>query len=452
MRRGNTAAYRLWKSMQRNEQVTVSVESIGGLERRMKAEVPAERIDAEIEKRLKKVARTAKIKGFRPGKVPLKVVRQRFGNDVRKEVVTEVVQTTWYETISEHKLRPVGGPRIETQENTAGADLAFTATFEVLPDIELKGHEGIGVERPVAEIQASDVDEMLEKIRRQRGHWHAVERASGAGDRVVVDFEGTIDGEPFSGGTGSAVPVVLGEGRMLEDFEKGLTGLTAGEERSIEVRFPEDYGAEEVAGKTAIFKVTAQRVEEEHLPELDDAFAASFGIEEGGMAKLRAEVEDNMREEMAGKVREVMKRQVLEGLLEANEVELPSALVEQEIEAMRHDMIRRMGGEVTDISQLPPREPFEESARRRVSLGLLIGEVRRRAELTLDQDLIRAKLQEIAAGYPNPEEVVKIYASNRDLMGQLETSVVEEQVVDWLLGQAKVADKPVSFKDLMKPE
>jgi len=432
--------------------VTVSVESIGGLERRMKAEVPAERIDAEIEKRLQKVARTAKIKGFRPGKVPLKVVRQRFGDDVRKEVVTEVVQTTWYEAITEHKLRPVGGPRIETQENAAGADLAFTATFEVLPDIELKGHEGIAVERPVAEIESSDVDEMLEKIRKQRGHWHVVERASQAGDRVVVDFEGTIDGEAFQGGTGSAVPVVLGEGRMLEDFEKGLSGLTPGEERTIEVRFPEDYGAEEVAGKTATFKVKAQRVEEEHLPELDDTFAAGFGIEEGGIEKLRAEVEDNMREEMAGKVREVMKRQVLEGLLDANEVELPSSLVEQEIEAMRYDMIRRMGGQVTDISQLPPREPFEESARRRVSLGLLIGEVRRTAEIRLDQDRIRAKLQEIAGGYPNPEEVVKIYASNRDLMSQLETSVLEEQVVEWLLERAQVSDKAVAFKELMKPE
>jgi len=428
------------------------VESIGGLERRMKAEVPAERIDAEIEKRLQKVARTAKIKGFRPGKVPLKVVRQRFGDDVRKEVVTEVVQTTWYEAITEHKLRPVGGPRIETQENAAGADLAFTATFEVLPDIELKGHEGIAVERPVAEIESSDVDEMLEKIRKQRGHWHAVERASQAGDRVVVDFEGTIDGEAFQGGTGSAVPVVLGEGRMLEDFEKGLSGLTPGEERTIEVRFPEDYGAEEVAGKTATFKVKAQRVEEEHLPELDDTFAAGFGIEEGGSEKLRAEVEDNMREEMAGKVREVMKRQVLEGLLNANEVELPSSLVEQEIEAMRYDMIRRMGGQVTDISQLPPREPFEESARRRVSLGLLIGEVRRTAEIRLDQDRIRAKLQEIAGGYPNPEEVVKIYASNRDLMSQLETSVLEEQVVEWLLDRAQVSDKAVAFGELMKPE
>jgi len=428
------------------------VESIGGLERRMKAEVPAERIDAEIEKRLQKVARTAKIKGFRPGKVPLKVVRQRFGDDVRKEVVTEVVQTTWYEAITEHKLRPVGGPRIETQENAAGADLAFTATFEVLPDIELKGHEGIAVERPVAEIESSDVDEMLEKIRKQRGHWHAVERASQAGDRVVVDFEGTIDGEAFQGGTGSAVPVVLGEGRMLEDFEKGLSGLTPGEERTIEVRFPEDYGAEEVAGKTATFKVKAQRVEEEHLPELDDTFAAGFGIEEGGIEKLRAEVEDNMREEMAGKVREVMKRQVLEGLLDSNEVELPSSLVEQEIEAMRYDMIRRMGGQVTDISQLPPREPFEESARRRVSLGLLIGEVRRTAEIRLDQDRIRAKLQEIAGGYPNPEEVVKIYASNRDLMSQLETSVLEEQVVEWLLERAQVSDKAVAFRELMKPE
>ena len=432
--------------------MTVSLESIGGLERRMKAEVPAERIDGEIEKRLQKVARTAKLKGFRPGKVPMKVVRQRFGDDVRNEVVTEVVQTTWYEAVTEHKLRPVGGPRIETQENSAGADLAFTATFEVLPEIELKGHEGIAVERPVAEIEASDVDDMMDKIRRQRAHWHAADRAAADGDRVIVDFEGTIGGEPFAGGKGSAVPVVLGEGRMLPDFEKGLAGIRPGEERTIEVAFPGDYGAEEVAGKTAEFKVTAQRVEEEHLPELDDDFAKSFGIEEGGIDKLRSEVEANMREEMAGKVRQVMKQQVLEALLDANEVELPATLVEQEIEALRHDMVRRMGGEVTDPSQLPPRQPFEEPARRRVSLGLLIGELRRAAEIKLDQDKIRERLQEIAMSYPNPQEVVKAYVSNRDLMGQLETSVLEEQVVDWLIEHAEVTDKSIAFNELMKPE
>jgi trigger factor len=439
-------------NMQRNEEVTVSVESIGGLERRMTAEVPAERIESEVEKRLHQVAKTAKIKGFRPGKVPLKVIRQRYGADVRNEVVTEVVQSTWYEAVSEHKLRPVGGPRIETQENTAGADLAFTATFEVLPEIELKGHEGIAVERPVAEIEPADVDEMLEKIRKQRGHWHAVERAAESGDRVIVDFVGTIDGEEFSGGTGADVPVVLGEGRMLEDFEKGLAGMSPGEERDVEVKFPEDYQAEELAGKTAMFRMTAKRVEEEHLPELDDEFAQAFGIEEGGMDKLRSEVEANMRQEMAERVREVMKRQVLEGLLGANEVDLPGTLVEQEVQALRQDMIRRMGGQITDDSQLPPREPFEESARRRVSLGLLIGELRRSAEIALDQERIRARLQQIVSSYPNPEEVAKIYMSNRDLMSQLETSVLEEQVVDWLIERAEIKEKATPFKELMRPD
>ncbi len=418
----------------------------------MRVEVPAERIDTEVEKRLRQVARSAKLKGFRPGKVPMKVARQRFGDDVRNEVVSEVVQQSWFEAVSEQKLRPVGGPRIETEQNAAGADLAFTATFEVLPEIELTGHEGLKLERPVAEIEASDVEAMMEKIRKQRSHWHAVERPAGEGDRVTVDFQGTIDGEPFEGGRGKDVAIELGGGRMLEDFEKGITGMAPGDEKTITVSFPEDYGAEEVAGKTAEFAVTATKVEEEHLPEMDDEFARSFGIEEGGIDKLRAEVEDNMRREMGDRVREILKKQLFDRLLEANQVELPGTLVEQEIQALREDMIRRMGGEVTPQTELPPREPFEDHARRRVSLGLLIGEVRRSADITLDQDKLRQRLESLAAGYPNPEEVIRAYTANRDLMGQLETSIIEEQVVDWLLERAKIKDKPIAFEELMKPE
>jgi trigger factor len=430
--------------------VIVSVESTEGLERRMKVEIPAERVESEIEKRLKEMGRRARIKGFRPGKVPLKVVRQHYGAQVREDVVTEIVRQSWFQAIAEQQLRPVGQPRFEDSHAHMGEDLSFTAVFEVFPEIDLKGHEGIAVERPVAEVESADVDAMIEKLRVQRRHWHAVERAAGEGDRVVMDFAGTIDGEPFNGGAGNDVAVVLGEGRMLKDFEAGLAGVAAGEEREIVVEFPADYGSAEVAGKTATFKVAAKRVEAPHLPELDEAFCRSFGVEDGGLDRLRAEVEDNMREEMRQRVRETLKRQLLDKLVAANSVEVPAALLEQEIMSLRQDMARRLNpGAAPGTVELPPREPFENAARFRVALGLLIGEIVHRNGIRVDAAQLNARLQAIGEEYGNPEEIAKAYRANPDLMSQLETSVLEEQVVDWLLERAEVTDKPMTFNELM---
>jgi len=432
----------------------VSVESTEGLERRMKVDVPAERVESEIEKRLKDMSRRARIKGFRPGKAPLKVVRQQFGAQVRDDVVSEMVRESWIEAISEHKLRPVGNPRIESHTASKDQGLSFTAVFEVFPEIELKGHEGIEVEQPVAEIGPAEVDEMIEKLRAQRGHWHLVEREARTGDRVTIDFDGTIDGEPFRGGTGNDVGVLLGEGRMLKDFESGLAGVTAGEERSIEVEFPADYGAEEVAGKKAEFKVTVHKVEEPHLPDVDEDFCRSFGIEEGGVERLRAEVEDNMREELKQRVREALKRQLLDKLVAANSFELPAALLEQEIQSLREDMARRInpGAQPGDAAKLPPREPFEAPARFRVSLGLLIGEIVRNNAIRVDAGRVQQRLQEIGEGYGDAEAVIKIYRANPELMSQVETGVLEEQVVDWLLERAQVTEKPVGFNEFMNRE
>jgi trigger factor len=432
----------------------VSVESTEGLERRMKVDVPAERVESEIDKRLKDMSRRARIKGFRPGKAPLKVVRQQYGAQVREDVVSEMVRESWVEAISEHKLRPVGNPRIESHTATKDAGLSFTAVFEVFPEIELKGHEGIEVEQPVAEIGPADVDEMIEKLRAQRGHWHVVERAARIGDRVTINFDGTIDGEPFRGGTGNDVGVLLGEGRMLKDFESGLTGISAGEERSIEVEFPADYGAEEVAGKKAQFKVTTLKVEEPHLPDVDDDFCRSFGIEEGGVERLRAEVEDNMREELQQRVREAVKRQLLDKLVAANSFDIPAGLLEQEIQSLREDMARRMNprAQPGDKAELPPREPFESPARFRVALGLLIGEIVRNNGIRVDAGEVQQRLQEIGEGYGDAEAVIKIYRANPELMSQVETAVLEEQVVDWLLERAQVTDKPVGFSEFMNQD
>lgn len=432
----------------------VSVESTQGLERRMKVDVPAERVESEIDKRLKDMSRRAKIKGFRPGKAPMKVIRQQYGAQVREDVVSELVRDSWVEAVTERKLRPVGNPRIESHTASQSEGVSFTAVFEVFPEIEVQGHEGIEVEQPVAEIAAEDVDAMIEKLRAQRGHWHLVEREARTGDRVTINFDGTVDGEPFRGGTGNDVEILLGEGRMLKDFESGLAGITADEERSIEVQFPADYGAEEVAGKTAQFKVTARKVEEPHLPDVDEDFCRSFGIEEGGVERLRAEVEDNMREELQQRVRQDVKRQLLDKLVAANPFEIPAALLEQEIQSLREDMARRMnpGAQPGDSAKLPPREPFEAPARFRVALGLLIGEIVRNHEIRVDPGTVQQRLQEIGEGYGDAEAVIKIYRGNPELMSQIETSVLEEQVVDWLLERAKVTDKPVGFSEFMNKE
>jgi trigger factor len=432
----------------------VSVESTEGLERRMKVEVPAERVESEIDKRLKDMGRRAKIKGFRPGKAPLKVVRQQYGAQVREDVVSEFVRSSWAQAISEQKLRPVGNPRIEEHSVSKDEGLSFTAVFEVFPDIELTAHEGIEIERPAAEIGGEDVDAMVDKLRAQRTEWDAVERPAADGDRVTIDFDGTIDGEAFRGGAGNEVGIVLGEGRMLKDFEAGLQDIAAGEERTIEVEFPADYGSEEVAGKKAQFKVKARKVEEPRLPELDEAFCRAFGIEEGGVERFRAEVEENMREEMNQRVREIVKRQLLDKLVAAHQFDIPAALVEQEIESLRQDMARRMNpnAKPDEAVELPPREPFEQPARFRVALGMLIGEIVRKHEIRVDPAQVQARLQQIGENYGDVEAVVRIYRSNPELMSQVETSVMEEQVVDWLLERARITDKPVKFSELMNQE
>lgn len=430
----------------------VSVETVSGLERRMKVQVPAERIEKEVDSRLERVGRTAKIKGFRPGKVPMKVIRQRYGSQVRQEVLGEVMQMSYFEAISQEKLRPAGNPRIEPGNTEQGTDLEYTAIFEIYPEVELKGHEGLSVEKPVAEIGESDIDDMIDNLRRQRAEWETIDQPAESGLRIVVNFEGTIDDAAFPGGTGEEVPVVLGEGGMLPDFESGLIGMKAGDEKDITVTFPEDYGAEELAGRTAQFHVTAVRVEARKLPDVDEEFCAGFGIKEGGVEKLREEVLDSMRRELEQTVQGRLKEQVMQGLLDENEVELPGSLVEDEIRGLRESAARRMGVDPSDPANLPPRDSFEDVARRRVKLGLLVAEVIRKAGIELDKDRVRDRVRQLAADYRNPEEVVKLYTQNRQLMDRLEMEVMEEQVVDWLLERAKISDKSIGFKELMRPD
>lgn len=425
----------------------VSVETTGALERRMEIQVPAERIEKAVDERLKSMSRTVRLKGFRPGKVPVNVVRQQFGQQVRQEVLGDVVQSTFNEAVTQQHLTPTGGPRIEPISTEKGGDLKYRAVFEIFPEIKLAGIEGIELTRPVGEVTAADVDAMIENLRQQRPTFVAADREAHDTDRVTVDFDGTIDGTPFEGGKGENVPVVLGAGRMLADFEAGLKGVRAGERKTIELTFPANYGAAALAGKKAQFAINVHSVEEQQLPELTDEFCKSYGVEEGGIERLRQEVEENMRRELSDAVNARVKKQVMDALLASNPVELPKTLVDAQVRELQLDAGRRMGAQ--DVSQLPPADGFVEPAKRRVALSLLINEIIKTAKITVDQGKVQLRFQELAQQFPDANQALQTYRSNPQIRRQMEASVLEDEVVDWLLERAKVTEKPATFKELM---
>jgi trigger factor len=425
----------------------VSVESTGSLERRMEVSVPKEQIEQAIDERLKRVSRTAKLKGFRPGKAPIKVIKQQFGAQVRQEVLSDLMQSSFSQAVMEQKLMPATGPRIEPITSAPGEDLKYRAIFEVYPEVKLKEVEGLAVMRPTAEVSEADIEAMVQNLREQRPVFESVDRESREGDRVTMDFEGTIDGKGFEGSEGKDVAVVLGAGRMLKDFETGITGTKAGEQKTVDVRYPDEYHNKDLAGRTAEFSIEVKKVEEKLLPPLDDAFCREYGVNEGGLEQLLSEVADNMRRELADNVRNRLKQQVFDRFLEANPVDVPRALVEQQVREMQLDTARRIGAK--DASQVPPPEPFVEPARRRVALGLLVNELVRSNGIQLDRARVDARLGELAATYPDPDAILSAYRQNPDAMRQVESMVLEDQVVDYLLERAKVTDQPSTFKDLM---
>lgn len=425
----------------------VSVESIGTLERRMEIQVPAERIEKAVDERLQKMSRTVRLKGFRPGKVPVKVVRQQFGQQVRQEVLGDVMQSSFTEAVIQEKLTPAGGPRIEPIDLGQGGDLKYRAVFEVVPPIELAPLEALQVERPTADVTAADVDAMIQNLREQRPTYSSADRESHDTDRVTVDFEGTIDGEPFEGGAGQDVAIVLGAGRMLPDFEAGLQGARTGEQKTIDVTFPEGYPVATLAGKKAQFSITVKTVEERQLPELDEEFCQSYGVAEGGIERLREEVEDNMKRELADAIRARVKQQVMDGLLAANPLELPKSMVETQVRDLQIDAARRMGAQ--DASQVPPAEGFQDAARRRVALTLLLGEIIRKAELQVDQARVQERFADLAQQYPDSTQAMQQFRTNPQLQRQMEAMVLEDQVVDWVLERAQATEKASNFKELM---
>jgi trigger factor len=428
----------------------VSVESIGKLERRMQVQVPAERVSQEIAARLKNLSRTARLKGFRPGKAPLKVIRQQFGTQVHREVIGELLQSSYAEAVTQKQLSPAGSPRIEPQSIDEGQDLKYVATFEVFPEVVLQPIETLQVDRLTAEVTESDVDAMIERLRKQQMKYVAVSRPAATGDKVTIDFEGTIDGVAFAGGKGQNIGIVLGEGRMLPQLEQGLIGATLNEKRDISVNFPADYRATELAGKLAIFATEVKAIEEPLLPAVDEEFCTAFGVTEGGVAKLREDVAANMRRELDQALRNRNKAAVMENLYAANPTDVPNVLIEGQIRDMQVEAMRRSGAK--DPSQAPPREPLLEPARRRVTLGLLLNDVIRRENLVVDRTRVNERLDEMVSAYGDAAAMKRAYLQNADAMRQVESLALEDQAVDWILAHAKVREVVSTFKELMNFE
>lgn len=431
------------------EELEVSLESGVGLERRLQVRVPAMRIEREVEVRLRSVSRSANLKGYRPGKVPEKVIRQRFGEQVRREVMQDIIRSTYGEALSRQQLRPAGEPQIDAAPDAgaSGADFAYTASFEVFPEFTVAGLDTVAITRPEPAFDDADVEFISNNLRRQRSHWHVADREARLGDRVIVDFEGRLNGAPMPGGTGEKVPVELGAGRMVEDFERQLVGVKAGESPQIRVQFPVDYPNRELAGQTADFSVQVGEVSEQHLPEIDEEFIRAFGVESGSQDDFLRDLREIMGDEFAARARADVKRQLLEQLLKSNPIEIPVILVEQEATSLQSDAMRNLG--VSDAGQAPALESFRQTAERRVRLGLLIGELIREQELVVDREKVRERIEQLSRGYENPDEIRKLYYQTAQLLAQVENSVLEEQVVDWLAGQAAVTPNPTTFRALV---
>ncbi|WP_026279919.1 trigger factor [Thioalkalivibrio sp. ALJ16] len=427
----------------------VSVEATGNLERKMTIQVPSERIDTEVDNRLKSLAKRVKLDGFRPGKVPMKVVRQRYGSGVYQEVLSEVLQESYREAVQQEGLEPAGNPSIEPTSLEGGDAIEFTASFQVFPEIEVADFSGAEIERPVAEVGDEDIDRVIDSLREQNKEWAEVKRKAKKGDRITLDFVGSIDGEEFDGGKAEDFQVEVGAGRLIEDFEKQLKGVKAGEDPTIDVTFPEDYPAENLKGKTAQFALTIKQVEGPKLPEVDEEFAKKFGIEDGSVEKLRADVRSNMERELNQALKGKVKSQVMELIIERHGFDLPDALVKSEINRLREEAEKRFGG--AQQSQPLPDSLFEEEAQRRVRLGLALRAIIDQKGFEVDADRVERDLEEMASTYEDPEEVKNYYRSNPQAKSNLESLVLEDQVVDWVVEQGKVTEKKTSFQDVMNP-
>jgi trigger factor len=433
--------------------MAVTVETLEKLERRITLTLPADAFNSEVESRLKKLSRTVKASGFRPGKVPLSVVAQRYGDSVQYEVMNDQIGRAFADAASEAKLRVAGAPRIAQKEGAAEGQLAFDATFEVFPEVKLGDFATLELDRAAAAVDDAAIDKTLEILRKQRRTFaqRAAAEAAAEGDRVTIDFEGKIDGVPFEGGKAEGFQFILGEGQMLEQFDKAVRGMKAGDSKTFPLQFPADYHGKDVAGKEADFLVTLTKIEAQHLPEVDDALAKSLGVKEGTVDALRADIRKNLEREVKFRVQARNKAAAMEALLKAAELDTPNALVEGEVERMvqaaRADLKQRG---VKDADKAPiPGDMFKPQAERRVRLGLVVGELVRANNLQPRPDQLQAHIEEMAQSYEKPAEVVRWYLSDRQRMAEVENLVIENNVAAFLFERAKVTDKTVPFDELM---
>ena len=432
----------------------VSIETTSGLERRLTVGVPAARVDDAVSDRLKDASRNVRLPGFRPGKVPMRVMQQRFGAGVRQEVVGEVISQSFQEAVISENLRPAGQPRIEPRSLDAGKDLEYTAIFEIFPTVQLNEVSGFTVEQPVAEVTDADVDDIIEVFRKQRGSLVAIERAAAEGDTAVIDFVGTRDGEAFEGGSGEDFSLELGSNRMIPGFEDGIVGMSVGEEKTLDLTFPEDYQQEDLQGAAVQFAITVKEVKTLELAPLDEEMFKSYGVEEGGEPVFREEVKKNMERELRNAVQNYVKQQVMDAVVAAHDdLDVPAGLIAQEINGMRGQMFQQFGGGMPnqdlDLKSILPDEMFSEQAERRVKLGLLLAEFIEKFELSADSAKVRELIEDIASTYQDPEEVINWYYSENEQLSNIESRVLEDQLVEKLLESASIEEKASSYQDAL---
>jgi len=429
----------------------VSVENTGSLERKVRVELPEDRISSEVSTRLQNMTKTTKIQGFRPGKVPLKVIQGRYGEQVRKEVVGELVQSSLYEAISQESLNPAGQPRIDELNDEAGKDLAYTAIFEIYPEVSLKPMNEIKVEKATCDVSKEDVDGMIEMLRKQRRELKPVERAAKNGDIANINFEGFIDGVAFEGGKAENHDLELGSKNFIEGFEEGLVGKSAGDEVTLNLKFPDEYGNEELKGKECEFKVKVNLVNETVLPEIDESFMEQFGVKDGKQASFEAEIRRNMEREVELTLRRQVKDKAFEALREANEVELPAALIANEQHRVKHELENNLKQQGLDSGAIAGADEslFKEQAEKRVSLQLIVGEIIKQNELKADPAKVRGMIEQAASGYEDPNAVINWYYSDQKNLAEVEALALEDGVVDWILAHAEVTEKACTFDEIM---
>jgi len=428
----------------------ISVETGEGLERKVTVQVPAETVELEVNKRLNSLKNTVRLDGFRPGKIPLKIIKQKYSGTVLQEVAGELMQSSFREALTKEKLNPAGDPQVQAEDLVLGQVMQYTATFEVYPDVELAPVADLSIEAMDASVADADIDNMIDTLRKQNMDWVEVDRTSANEDRITIDFVGSIDGEKFDGGAANDMPVTLGAGQMIPGFEEHLTGLKTNEETTFKVNFPDDYAAKDMAGKEAEFAVTVKKVEESKLPEVNEDFAKKFGVESGDVEQFRSEIKANMERELSRRVRVLLKEKVMTALTEANPLDLPSAIVEQEAETLK-----KRAEVQTPETQTPGNgralDSFMDDAKRRVQLGLLLAEVAKASKLKINADAVKTRIEEMAKDYDDADEFIQYYMSNRELLHSVETLVMEDAVVDWVVEQATITTNSGSFDEVMNP-